>query len=333
MCIRSQGYAQAKLILKEQFGQPHLIARAHLKKVLNRPQIRPNDGTGIWDLGRDMRRCQTVLEQMSYSADMNSSDTLLKVQQLLPLYLQTKWAKKAQSVMEADMAPDFKDMTTFIEEAARLANNMFGQNMGKSPRREQVQPIKSKSARSTFAVRGEDVRKQDTSTAKCPACLGEHQLEKCDVFGKANPRERLQIVRRGRLCDNCFGRSHFARECRKDSNCLVNGCKWKHHALLHRGEATHNMTNLSTIVRGKVCLRLLPVSVAGNGRKVMTLALLDDGSEVTLCDHRLAQRLGITGRQKEFHMTTVGQENVKVKGIELEGLTVTGLHQNGTSYS
>ncbi|XP_033102416.1 uncharacterized protein LOC117105400 [Anneissia japonica] len=68
----SQGYAQAKLILKEQFGQPHLIARAHLKKVLNRPQIRPNDGPGMWDLGRDMRRCQTVLEQMSYSADMNS---------------------------------------------------------------------------------------------------------------------------------------------------------------------------------------------------------------------------------------------------------------------
>ena len=57
----SQGYAEARRILKEQFGQPHVISRAHLQKVLNRPQIKPNDSAGMWDLSRDMNRCEAVL--------------------------------------------------------------------------------------------------------------------------------------------------------------------------------------------------------------------------------------------------------------------------------
>ena len=73
------GYQKAFEILAEQFGQPHLVMHALLHKVTSQRQIRPNDGNALWDLTRDLRKCQITLSQLGYNADMNSSRNLLKV--------------------------------------------------------------------------------------------------------------------------------------------------------------------------------------------------------------------------------------------------------------
>ena len=95
-----EGYAKAKQILSEQFGQSYIVTTAHMKRVLNRTPLRPNDGEALWDLARDMRKCEIVLSQMGYSADLNSSDNLLHIQQLLPIHLQSEWAKQAHGLMK-----------------------------------------------------------------------------------------------------------------------------------------------------------------------------------------------------------------------------------------
>ncbi|XP_033118774.1 uncharacterized protein LOC117118312 [Anneissia japonica] len=176
----SEGYAEAKRILKEEFGQAHVIAKAHLSKVLNRPQVRPNDGKGLWDLARDMRRCQTVLSQMCYSADMNSSETLLRIQQLLPIHLQMKWAKKAYAMMEKLTTPDFKCMSSFVEEVAKLANNMYGQNIGGSyPKNTPKWKPNSKGITSlTTTTRRPEVSLTTETRLTCPACCRKPQVRK-----------------------------------------------------------------------------------------------------------------------------------------------------------
>lgn len=56
--IRSgSGYKQAKGILAKQFGQNHQVTQALLEKVLEREQIKPNDGKALWDLALQMRKC------------------------------------------------------------------------------------------------------------------------------------------------------------------------------------------------------------------------------------------------------------------------------------
>ncbi|XP_052777363.1 uncharacterized protein LOC128214763 [Mya arenaria] len=95
----------------------------------------------------------------------------------------------------------------------------------------------------------------------------------------------------------------------------------KHHAMLHRGNqsiATGSCTSTNVSGYGtKVCLRIVPVAVHRGSKTVQTYALLDAGSDVTLCSDSLVKRLDAKGKSFiEFSITTVNGSKKKKKGIE-----------------
>ena len=75
-----------------------------------------------------------------------------------------------------------------------------------------------------------------------------------------------------------------------------------------------------------VCLRIVPVVVKGMGQHntIVANALLDPGSDVTLCDVSLMEKLQVVGRPKEFSLATVNGASDTRKGFELS-LSVRGL--------
>ncbi|KAL9967319.1 hypothetical protein ACROYT_G025519 [Oculina patagonica] len=77
---------------------------------------------------------------------------------------------------------------------------------------------------------------------------------------------------------------------------------------------------------GKVCLRIVPVKVQcqNSSEKLLTYALLDNGSDVSLCTKGLAARLGVQGEQKTFYLTTQEKEDSPKSGQEIS-LTVEAL--------
>ena len=345
------GYNRARQILAQQFGQPHVITHALIKKVVARQQLKPNDAKSISGLARDMRRCQITLQQMGYTADLNASDTLLKVQQLLPIHLQSKLADRAQNLIVAGMEPHFGHLTDFIEKAADVANTMYGKNIGRydkdSPRPFQQKGQQRFAGRrgvtslSTQANQGQDGQVRQW---KCQCCEGTHKLTTCRQFAKKSHKEKIAIARKNRLCDNCLKPWHFAQACRNDPACKVDGCGKKHHTLLHftppiNKEPSQNSstgagdqepktdkpsgTNFYPFTSHKVCLRVIPVKVYGNGKQIETWALLDDGSDVSLCDKSLAHDLGLAGREKNFTLSTISKENHEKKGKEVS-FSITG---------
>ncbi|XP_068729037.1 uncharacterized protein [Montipora capricornis] len=73
-------------------------------------------------------------------------------------------------------------------------------------------------------------------------------------------------------------------------------------------------------IADKVRLRIVPVRVRGNqpGKVVETYALLDNGSDVTLCDRKLVDELGITGQPRSFMLTTQESKNSERSGLEVK---------------
>ncbi|KAJ8044943.1 hypothetical protein HOLleu_07848 [Holothuria leucospilota] len=69
----AEGYKKAREILSDQSGQPHVIAQSLLSKVLERKPDIAHDGVALWEIARDMRRCEVVVEQMNYSANLNNT--------------------------------------------------------------------------------------------------------------------------------------------------------------------------------------------------------------------------------------------------------------------
>ena len=70
----------------------------------------------------------------------------------------------------------------------------------------------------------------------------------------------------------------------------------------------------------RVCLGIIPFKVRGKGggKAIETYALLDNGSEVTLCHERLVKELGLDGQRFEFTLTGMaGSEKVDSKLVDL----------------
>ncbi|KAH3813182.1 hypothetical protein DPMN_141634 [Dreissena polymorpha] len=69
----------------------------------------------------------------------------------------------------------------------------------------------------------------------------------------------------------------------------------------------------------KNCLGIVPVFVKGeNGKSCQTYALLDDGSDKTLCDERLLKNLNVASKPVKFQMSTVNSSENQLYGQEVD---------------
>ena len=244
-------------------------------------------------------------------------------------------------------------MADFIEEAAQLSSNMFGKNVGKggAPPTKATKPGGPKRTTLHVATQGTSSEGANTSSKKCPCCSEPHYLAACSSFKKMNRDERKKMLRDARICDNCFGPSHIAKHCWHKPNCRVSGCRWKHHTLLHlhdqRGARTEHtgtsqaeskpngqaatgagdQTTVKEDTKGschstinssrKVCLRIVPVKIQAGGKETKTWALLDEGSDVSLCDASLVEELGLSGTNRQYDITTVNGTTTQIAGLEV----------------
>ena len=152
---------------------------------------------------------------------------------------------------------------------------------------------------------------------------------------KKSYQERLDLMFQKHICRNCLVPGHYAKGCATRRGCDRPGCQKKHHALLHPPavsagnqelasrptsyQASATVLNSATGAgRKRVCLRVVPVRVEGSsGQMVETYALLDDGSDVSLCDRRLLQQLGLNGVQRQFTLTTLSSDGKEQSGMEV----------------
>ena len=357
------GYRKAQEILYHRFEQKHIVAHARIARIVEGPQLKGTDVTGLSDLSVQMQNCVLTLAQMGYKADVNGSDNLIKVMKRLPVHLQSKWADRAGSLTQAGVEPNFWHLAEFVEEKALLANTMYGRAVGSIPDKDRstksskVKPPVTKGGVVTTQsemVAGSPPANTTPPIVNCPLCSGQHRLSKCELVKAKSPEQRKSFVRQVRLCDNCFASGDMAMDCRSKMRCQVNGCGWKHHTMLHvqkkkydsgsspvNPPATSGETGTSTASgpsetststvsgageagqcsttgsgKNNVCLRIVPVIMRGKGEldQIMTNALLDPGSDVTLCDVSLMDKLQLVGQPKQFSLATVNGESDSQKG-------------------
>lgn len=377
----TEGYRQACELLKSRYGKPHIIANAYVSELVNGPVIQGSDGAGLQLLADKMRRCELTLNQMGYRADINNTENLRKIVRRLPIHIRGKWVDRADVLIENGIEPNFLDLTKFIENKARVANTMYGQDLSRSISSGKVQsensykskPYNSISRKATtLATQGENKFTNETvlgqssvlnsgqsslqnleerSVLKCHVCPGSHSLQNCSEFKRMRFSDRRKVTRDKGLCDNCLQEGHFGRGCMKKGACEIHDCRRKHHTLLHfqnpeyKSDTRYKNDNVhvnriqnypstekvstdrhctATVSGKRVCLRIVPVQVEGVYSSIETYALLDEGSDVSLCSNSLVERLGIKGIEKTFTITTVSAEETVNTGQEIK-LSISAL--------
>ncbi|CAG7818241.1 unnamed protein product, partial [Allacma fusca] len=142
----------------------------------------------------------------------------------------------------------------------------------------------------------------ETNEENCWCCKSsEHKISECSDFKQKKINARWQLVLQNKLCICCLSGGHRASACLKKISCGIDKCKKEHNKLLHNHNPTKKEEKSSDLVahasheESKVSLRILPVVLTGPLGKVSTVALLDEGSTLTLIDAKVAEALGTCG--------------------------------------
>ena len=201
-----------------------------------------------------------------------------------------------------------------------------------------------------------------TADVRCPICdEGEHNVSQCRKFIEMNPNEKLDTALRKQICFMCLIPGHITRECTNPVKCQE--CGQRHATMLHEadweglrqtsrekreskagsppeneGYHGHHVASNRHVMASKVALPFLLVKVTSpeTGVSVKTYALLDSGSNVSLCQDQLLRMLKTRGRIEKMSLTTLEKENnettarvVSLRVSSLDGseeLTIPQVH-------
>ena len=248
----SEGYAKAKALLKERFGDDYKISEMWVKKVTEGAIIRHGEGRSLQELADDLRSCKETLEAMNKLEEIDTRRSMVKIVDRLPQFLQGRWRKLVVKTLETTgKYPSIARLTCFVSEAAREATDpVFGVSENKSndfSGRGQRKPERRKGTSLGVQAQegqqsperggsGSDPKVKDAKSKPCVCrlCKGDHILSVCSRFKAMSPGERLSFVWGKKLCFCCFDGRHTASQCRAGVVCGEDGCTAKHSKLLHQ---------------------------------------------------------------------------------------------------
>ncbi|CAG4984596.1 unnamed protein product [Parnassius apollo] len=147
----------------------------------------------------------------------------------------------------------------------------------------------------------------------CPFCEEEHFALECKKFKEANLNGKWDMTKKAKICFKCLRFKHSRINC-KAPVCKL--CKRWYHTVLHSDKPPapieKEAKNISSTSEEKVAsihnakgeekayLKMIPVNLYGPKGQVRVLALLDEGSTVTLLDASIAEKIGVEGKQQKL---------------------------------
>ncbi|XP_062714026.1 uncharacterized protein LOC134290833 [Aedes albopictus] len=177
---------------------------------------------------------------------------------------------------------------------------------------------------STISTPSTSVVKTGKSVKPCLCCSREgHRLVDCSRFKSLNADDRWKLAEQKGLCRTCLN-NHGKWPCRSWKGCEVEGCRHKHHTLLHGTALSSQSTGMSAshLSIGQFCMfRIVPVVLHGKGKDMLIFAFIDEGSSETLIEEAVAKQLEVTGpiEPLTLHWTgSVSREESNSQRIQLQ---------------
>ncbi|XP_055585318.1 uncharacterized protein LOC129738158 [Uranotaenia lowii] len=291
-------------ILRMRYGRPEVLINVLLQKVRAIPPPRSDRLESLIEFGTAVQELVDNIDAANEPAHLVNPALLQELVMKLPTDQRMMWAGFRRSIAAVDLRTFGSYMAIIVEDASSVV--VYEGDGKKSNVRE-----KSK-FRGTVFSHAEGNKTEQHNERPLPPNAEEHPLEfyrcaiceenghrvrECDVFRSLPVDERWLRVRALRLCWNCLS-SHGRRACRVKGVCGIDGCKNRHHTLLHSSnedKANVGQTFTHRLFDTAALFRIIPVTLFSKDRQIATYAFLDEGSDLTLIESDLVSGLGIRG--------------------------------------
>ena len=326
---RPDRYQHAKKILKDRFGDEHLIACKWLSTLTDGPALKRGDGRGLQKMADNMNSCSVTLEAMGKLSEMDNKACMRALVERLPPYAKSRWMSKVMDELDrSGNYPGIKELSKLVTRVARESNDPVYEGYTSLPKPPQEYSKKGKQtpARSFRTEVEEQKNKDERPDQDCCVCGQKHKVYMCKEFKQLGALDRLNTARSKKLCFQCLSSTHFTPKCKANA-CDINNCKGKHSRLLHdafmerkqklqtrEGETTQktdaenkNASSFSCAAREITScpvVKVLLMSSCGQ-TQVETFAMLDSCSDRSFCSSDLIQQLKLKGSNSELDITTM----------------------------
>ena len=301
-------YKNAIQELHNKYGNPQLVAQSCTVQLLSLTPFRDDDFSALKHFSATVRGVVATFRQ-GYEAELACHSRLLQLVSKLPQNLRKGWGETSWKLNPR--LPTLADFDQFLDRV--YMEEQRSQPIFITSRKGRTE------TKSVMATTHPTPPTKATIITDCPVCKATHYLQECSSFKNQPVEKRAEIIKKNKRCFRCLGAGHRSRACKRSKECGKDGCKYRHHILLHgaplptvSGEVKKEVSTLccSTIEDDTyTALPIVPVTIRSNGRAVNTYALLDCGSQVTLVHDSISQEVKLKGpRKKAIIGTFHGQD-------------------------
>ena len=356
-----QDYACAKAELKQEFGNPYILARAYISKIEQWPTIKANDGEAMNSLVTFLKKCRGSLPSLRHLQQLNTDLYMQRIIVKLPYAVQASWRKFVCQHEERNEDINFEKLVLFIDKQAKQARHpvysvdaladiepklaVTAENKGRH-RVKQV-TLKSTSLATDVVEKTPAIAIQSLSSVKanlyCSMCSKtNHELDTCRRFLSKSLDDRRDIVRTKKLCFGCLkptSRDHNSRSCQQRYTCKT--CNKQHPTSLHgsypvrrlaeSSSSAANETEIKTLATAATTVSDETISMSivmvrlmhasSQGKFQIVYAALDSLSSACFIDEEVWTKLAISGIKTDITVKTLTDEK-RVPSFIVEGLCV-----------
>ena len=323
-------YEDAVQALQDRFGREEDVVTANLHAVFGCPPPTHLDPVTLERFHSAIHCAVTVFQKLDYQGDLHSFENLRRAVEKLPPELKRDWGEYV-----IDMEPTRPSLIHFdawLRKQVRIALNYAA--VSKVPKRNATEKRQPRSEREDEDEVSPAVQRTImttngvvTSRSVCVCCGELHAVTTCATFLEKSVDERALLVANAKCCFYCLKKNHIARNCRLAKSCGVDGCTIRHHRMLHGSRriqrtsanfesvktASENDSSVARVVamsddrgQGTTLLQVVPVKIIGkDGARKTVCALIDPGSQTSLCCEDVITELGLSVESQLLRMQNV----------------------------
>lgn len=329
--------------LELRFGNPDIIVSKIVQELKRLHPVSQDYHHDIVPFAVKVMNYVAAVRALGQHEYLGGSGLVTVILSKLPAVLISKWADYSYAVLPDNTKPKLVILAEFLNcEAIKISKTAANlsidfHNIKRNTRHNYPHAV---------LVQSETV----SSENKCNFCrTSVHKLIDCRLFKKALRKDRWRHVKQYGVCYKCLVSRHDRETCPAPV-CDRENCGQMHHRLLHypinnnaRQQSNVNITelqsepkvetvtHLNTGNSTKVLLKVVPIKIHGPSGEVSTIAMLDDGSTVTLISAALAARVGLSGSKQSIRVCGAWQNNELVCESEMVNFDVS--NRNGTMWS
>ncbi|XP_066592933.1 uncharacterized protein [Prorops nasuta] len=213
----AENYKLAWDLLRDSYEIKRLIVSKHLQAIYDITPLKFESHDGLIQLADTVQQHMTALETLG--ASVGSDMLVFLIERKLPEETVKKW----EMTLTNDELPSFQQLRKFLMENAVRAS--------KREQRELHTSSNSIGGDQPAAKKFKSEKRHNvlyTNTTNCIVCKDQHLLYQCPEFLKMTVPNRIDSVKRAKLCINCLRR--HTGQCMR-SKCKQ--CHKKHNTLLH----------------------------------------------------------------------------------------------------